>query len=141
VEAERRVWQQKGEVTKLCSEQLLEASNAYIDLLSARAGEALALAVEGQLVDLLDRTQKLAKIDQSLTVEVSRIQAELSGQKMLLRKVREGAAAASMKLAYLIGLDPTSELILLDRSLAAFNLVDVNAPADALVGQAMTNGP
>ena len=38
VEAERQVWAQKGELSKLTSENLLDASTTYIDLLSARTG-------------------------------------------------------------------------------------------------------
>src|SRR5262249_38222520 len=41
VDAERKVWQQKGELSRLTSENLLEASNTYVDLLAARAGEVL----------------------------------------------------------------------------------------------------
>src|SRR5206468_11640310 len=32
VDAERKVWQQKGELSKLSSENLLDAANTYVDL-------------------------------------------------------------------------------------------------------------
>src|SRR6516162_4870439 len=72
VEAQRRVWQQKGEVSKLTSENLLEAASTYIGLLAARSGVAVSLETEIRLQDLLEQTKKLAKVDGGLQVEVSR---------------------------------------------------------------------
>src|SRR5262249_29237824 len=41
--AERKVWQSKGELSRVTNETLLEAANTYIDLLTARRGEALGV--------------------------------------------------------------------------------------------------
>ena len=42
---------------------------------------------------------------------------------------------------YFLGLDPQSELALMDRHLLAFNLVNADLPADALVTMALHSGP
>jgi outer membrane protein TolC len=141
VDAERKVWQQKGELSRLTSENLLEAANTYVDLLTARSGEALALGVRKILQDLLERTEKLAKADPAFEVEVPRIRGELNGQDFTIRKLREGARAAAVKLLYLLGLDPSAELVLLDRQLVAFQLVDPYASLEQLVQEAVTKGP
>src|SRR4029077_6153440 len=60
VDAERKVWQQKGELSKLTSENLLDAANTSVDLLAARAGEAVAIRTEELLQDLLVKATKLA---------------------------------------------------------------------------------
>ena len=43
VESERRVWQQRGELSKLTSENLLDASTTYVDVLAARTGVAISM--------------------------------------------------------------------------------------------------
>src|SRR5207244_547869 len=62
VELERRVWQQKGELSKLTSENLLDASSTYIGLLAARSGVAVSIETEIRLKDLLEQAKKLAEI-------------------------------------------------------------------------------
>jgi outer membrane protein TolC len=141
VEAERRVWQQRAEVARLSTDALMEASTTYIDLLAARAAEAMAVQVEGHLQALLKQTTVLAKTLPSAEVEVSRIQADVHGQQLLIRKFRESALASTAKLIYLLGLDPASELALMDRHLLAFSLVNVDVSVEELAAQALQNGP
>jgi outer membrane protein TolC len=141
IDAERQVWQKKGELSKLTSENLLEAANTYVDLLAARSGEAIALILQGYLRELRERAKKLADIDPGAEVEVERIEAELAGQEQILRKLREAATASAAKLVYLLGLDPCAELMLVDRQLAPFSLVDTTVPTCDLVAQALATGP
>jgi outer membrane protein TolC len=141
VDAERKIWQQRGEVSRMTSENLLEATGTYVDLLAARQGEAVALEIEGYLKTLLSQAQKLAATDPGAKVEVDRVASQLSAQKQITRKVREGAVGASAKLAYLLGLDPCTELLPSESRLAPFNLVNANQPTCDLVNQALANGP
>jgi outer membrane protein TolC len=141
VEAERRVWQQKGEVSKLTSENLLEASSTYIGLLAARSGVAVSLDTEIRLQDLLNLTSKLAKEDSGLRVEVSRIETELMAQTVLTVKLREASKAAASKLAYLLGLDPCCEFLVADSKLTPISLVNADQPVQVLVDQALSRGP
>jgi outer membrane protein TolC len=141
VDAERKVWQQKAELSRLTSENLMEASDAYMDLLAARAGEAVARVLRKKLEDLLERAEAKAKIDPGVEVEASVVRAELSQQDQTVRKLRAGARNAAAKLLYLLGLDPSSELVVMDRQLVPLPLVDVNVPAERLVQQALATGP
>jgi outer membrane protein TolC len=141
VDAERKIWQQKGELSRLTSENLLDATSTYVDLLAARAGEALALGLRKNLQDLLVLAEKLTKIDSGYAVEVKRVRTELYGQDLAICKLREGARKASAKLAYLLGLDPAAELVVMDRQLVPLQLVDASVPVEQLVQQAITNGP
>lgn len=141
VDAERKVWQQKGELSKLSSENLLDAATTYIDLLAARAGEAVARESEASLAGLLESARKLAEIEPGMRVEVSRIETELSAHKVLSRKLSEGARSASAKLAYLLGLDPAGDLLTVERQLVPIELVDANQAVQALVEQAFAQGP
>ena len=60
VNAERQLWQQKGELRRITSETLLDAATTYIDLLAARTGEAIVSGQLTDLNDLLGRAEKLA---------------------------------------------------------------------------------
>ena len=141
VEAERRVWQQKAELSKLTSENLLDAASTYVGILAARSGIAISMETEVRLKDLLEQTQKLAEIDPGIRVEVSRIEAELMAQTVLTVKLREANKAAGAKLAYLLGLNPCCEFLVADGKLVPITLVDAKQPIDRLVDSAVTNGP
>ncbi len=141
VDAERKVWQQKGELSKLTSENVLDAANTYLDFLAARASEVLALEVEGQLVALLEQAQTLARLDKGLQVELERVEAELRGHRVVLRKLREGGDAAAARLAYLLGIDPACVLVPIETHLVPLDLVEATQPAEVLVERALTQGP
>ncbi len=55
IDAERKRWQQQGELSKVNNEQLLEAANTYIDLLTAQRGEAVSKELEKYQRDALKR--------------------------------------------------------------------------------------
>ena len=74
-------------------------------------------------------------------VEVVRIDGERSGQSQLIRKLESQVRSASAKLAYLLGLDPCTELVPADSELIAFPLADADAPVCDLVAQALAAGP
>src|SRR4029077_20933765 len=77
IDAERKRWQQQGELSKVDNEQLLQAAEAYIDLLTARSGEAVAQELEKYQREALKRAEDLAKEGGQLLVESAK--AELSG--------------------------------------------------------------
>ena len=141
LEAERKVWQQQGEVSKFSADQLLDAATTYVDLMAARVAEGIAIEAETKLKRLLDQAKSLEKVDPGIRVEVARVESELSAQRLLTRRLHEGSVAASAKLIYLLGLDPASDLVVLDKHLVAFRLVDPQQPADVLVQTAMQRGP
>ncbi len=141
INAQRQVWQQKGELSRVTSETLLDAANTYIDLLTARAAEAITLDMLQKFEDLLKRARNAAEVEKLARVEVYRIQSEVDGQRQAVAKLRAQAAGAAAKLAYLLGLDPCTQLVPVDTRLIAFDLVDVTPPTCELVNQALTNGP
>src|SRR5439155_13630635 len=59
VTAERKAWQQQGELSRITSETLLDAAGTYIDLLAARTGEAVARNLEKHLQDLFEYTGRV----------------------------------------------------------------------------------
>jgi outer membrane protein TolC len=141
VNAERLLWQQRGELRRITSETLLDAANTYVDLLAARSGEAIAVSLQKDLTDLLTRGQKLAATEPGARVEVARIQTQLRGRDQAVLELREQAARASVKLAYLLGVDPSLTLLPVDTELLPLDLVDVTPPVADMVGRALAVGP
>jgi outer membrane protein TolC len=141
VSAERRRLQEKGECSRITSEKLLDAATTYLDLLAARTGEMIVAGLEKDLQTLLDRAEKQAAVERGLLLEAAQIRGELQNQRQALRKLREQAASAAAKLAYLLDLDPCVELLPVDEALVPFELVNASAPVGALVARVLTNGP
>ena len=142
VSAERQAWQQRGELSKVTSETLLEAATTYLDLLTARRGEAVAKELEKYLLDAQDRAEKMIMPeDRSAQVLVEQARAEVSGRRQAIAKLHQQGDAAAAKLAYLLGLPPCSKLMPVEETLAPIDLVDPTPPLCDLVAQAQENGP
>jgi outer membrane protein TolC len=140
VDASRKIWQQRGEVTKVTNETLLDAANTYIDLLAARRGETVGHEIDKYADDLLKRAEKL-NTDGGLKFVVEGLKAEAAGRAQALRKLHQQGDAAAMKLTYLLGLPPDAQLVPTDRTFAPIDLVDASPPEEALIRQVVTTGP
>jgi outer membrane protein TolC len=142
VNAERKLWQQKGELTKVTNETLLEAATTYIDLLTARRGEAILEELEQLENDLLKRVEKLiTPTDKSATVLLEGVRAEIAGSKQARAKLHQQGDAASAKLAYLLGVGPDDRLVPMEATLTPIDLVDATPPVGELVARARNDGP
>ena len=141
VEAERALWQRKGELSKLSSDSLLDAACTYVDLLAARTALALSQEAEAKMADLLQRAKNLALVDDGLRIEATRVEAELGAQRAATRKLREGMRNGSAKLTYLLGLDPGAAIEVADKALLPVQLVDPSQPLPTLVEAALARGP
>jgi outer membrane protein TolC len=141
VQAEQKVWESMGEVSRLNAEKLLEASSTYMDLMAALSSVLVAGDVEQKLDRLLKQARNWASVEAGAKVEEARVEAAMQGHRQAARQLRGNARAAAAKLAYLLSLDPTAELVPLDRQLVPFTLVDEAIPLPALLDEAMANGP
>ncbi len=141
INAARRVWQQKGELSRINYETLLDAASTYVDLLAVRTGEVLARSTRKQLENLHKRTTTLAESEPAAKVEVVRIEAELRNREQVLAGLRADGQAASAKLAYLLGLEDCTQLVPVDERLVPLELVNAAPPVCDLVAQALASGP
>jgi outer membrane protein TolC len=140
INAERQTWQQKAELSQVDSEVLLEAATTYIDLLTARRGEALSQEMMAYERKVLARAEKLDQEGGPHGV-VQSVKAAVNNHEQMIARLHQAGDAASAKLVYLLGLPPCTELVPMDLVPAPIELVDVNAPVCDLVAQAMANGP
>jgi outer membrane protein TolC len=139
IDAERKRWQQQGELRRIDHEQLLQAAETYVDLLTVRRGESVAQELEKNQRELLKRAEDLEK--QGGKVLAESVRAELAATSVAEAKLHQQGDAASFKLAYLLGLDPECTLVPVDETLAPIDVVDATPAASVLVGQALANGP
>jgi outer membrane protein TolC len=139
VKAEREVWQQRSELSRINYDTLSEASSAYIDLLLARSAEDVARELEEEQQKLIAFVQGLDK--GGYKAELDTLEADLRGYHQLVLRARQDQRAASARLAYLLGLDPCTALVPVDDRLQAFALIDASAPACELTTRALAAGP
>jgi outer membrane protein TolC len=141
VNAERKVWQQKGELSRVTSETLLEAATTYIDLLAARTAEAVVRKTQKDSEEMLEQARSLAKAEPGTRFLVEGFEAEVFGLRQTAAKLHQQGDAAALKLAYLLGIGPGVELVPVDTKLIPIQLVDPGQPTEQLVGRALTDGP
>ncbi len=139
IDAERKRWQQQGELTRVNDEQLLQAAETYVDLLAARSGASVAKELEESERKLLQRAKDLEKVGGKVLAES--VAAELAGTSQAEARLRQQGDAASAKLAYLLGIDPQCPMVPVDEGLAPISVVDATPAASALVAEALSHGP
>ena len=139
--AEARYWQARAELASTTTEQLQDAANTYIDLLTARRGVDLARELEGYEKELLRRAENLVKSNETgANVLVESSKAALASRRQAIARLRQQADAAAEKLAYLLNLHDARPLPP-NRDWVPIDLVDATLPVDVLVEQARSNGP
>ncbi len=141
IRAEQGVWKSRGELAKLTSEKLLDASETYVDMLAALEGQLIAEDIEKKLDVLLRRAKDFVKAEPGLRFQMTPIEAELFAQRQIIRKLAAAARSASAKMKYLLGIDPYAELLPVDRKLVPITLVDAKLPQHVLIDRALTSGP
>jgi outer membrane protein TolC len=139
VNAERKVLEQKGELSKVTTETLVEATETYFDLLTARRAEAVLRDLDRYHTDLLKRATDLQKEVGDVLVEG--VRGEMAGRKQALAKLHQQGDAASAKLVYLLGLAPQTQLVPMDDVPAPIQVVDATPEPATLVDHALTSGP
>lgn len=141
VVSERKHWVTRGELTRISSEICLEAASTYIDLLTARRGEAIARELEKYHFEQLQRAEKLKESQPGSAVMVEAVQAEIQGRKQAISKLKHQGDACSTKLTYLLGIDPEIQLVPVESSFVPVDLVDTSTPVSDMVAKSISYGP
>jgi outer membrane protein TolC len=138
---ERKVWQNKAELSQVNFEVLQEAAQTYVDLLTAQRGAALTEELDRLERKTLEKAEKLAKDDSGAEALAQSLRASLQNRAATRARLRQQAGAASAKLVYLLGLAPEACLVPVDHGLVPVELIDSTPPACELVEQALAYGP
>jgi outer membrane protein TolC len=139
--AEVELWRRRGELRKVQNDKLQDAANTYIDILTARRAEVIVSDLQTYEQQVLDRAKKLvASGEKPAQVIVEAIEAAHNGRQQFLLKTHQQGDAATIKLAYLLGMCdsiPVPE----GPTLVPVDLVDAGVALPALLHQAEENGP
>jgi outer membrane protein TolC len=139
--AEAQLWRRRAELRKVQNEKLEDAANTYIDILTARRGEVIGADLQKYEEQLLDRAKKLVKSgEKPAQVIVEAIETVLNNQRQFNLRTRQQGDAATVKLAYLLGMGDGVPMAA-EETLAPVDLTDATAPLPGLVRQAQENGP
>lgn len=141
IAAEAKTWQRKSELAKVRQETLLDAGTTYIDLLTARRGEAIGRELEKYQDSLHKRAENLAKNEASAVVQVEAIRAELSGRRASQSKLHQQGDGATAKLVALLNLPAETPLVPKAATLEPMDRVDVSPAPAGLVARAQASGP
>jgi outer membrane protein TolC len=136
-----RYWQARAELASTTTEELQDAANTYVDLLTARRGVELAREMEGYEEKLLRRAENLLKSNETgANILVAGSQAALAARRQAVAKLQQQADAAAEKLAFLLNLHD-GRPVPPTRDWVPIELVDATLPVEAFVEQARGNGP
>jgi outer membrane protein TolC len=123
------------------AETVLAAAQGYFDL--AAAQEAVGIAREALRISTDYATQIERAVDAGIAFKGDALRVKVQQQKdeIALRRAEENARLASAKLAQLLHLEPTIELVRRDVSLVPLSIVSTEEPLGALVAQALAARP
>ncbi|QDU63895.1 Outer membrane efflux protein [Planctomycetes bacterium Pan216] len=141
LKAKQGVHSRSGELDRATRDTLQKASLAYLDLVSAQAGAAIAVEVADLIGELVDRSAELLKQGVGTQVDVSLNRAQYQTQLYKLNIARKNQLAASAQLVQLLNLQPGTRLYAADSHLVPIQLIDVSRSEDDLVMQAQSQGP
>ncbi|MGH7223343.1 MAG: TolC family protein, partial [Gemmataceae bacterium] len=137
--AEALLWRRRAELRKVENDKLLDAANTYFDWLTVVRGERVARDLMKYEEKLLERARKLAELEKPTQVLVTATEAALNGRQQFVARTRQQTEAATIKLAYLMGLN--GEKPAANETLEPIDRVDTSLAVEVLVRQAQDNGP
>lgn len=120
---------------------LLQASQAYWELLRAEQERAIAREIYSLAQNLAQLTESYAQTGQGLAADADRAATELSLRKNDLTRAEENVEVASARLAQLLSGDPTVPLQPLEPSIVPVDLIHPHQSIHDLVAQGLTNRP
>lgn len=143
--ASRERLQTQAELRQLTSETLADAASTYIDLLAVLTIRTINANLSATTAEQLEAMQKLAEVQPAAESAVVTLEGTLTRQQQEARQNAQQAAAASAKLAYLLGYPPevaaTLRFLPADTHLVPLNLIDPTIPTEVVVAQALAVAP
>lgn len=120
---------------------LLQASQAYWELLRAEQERAVAREILSLTGNLADLTESYAETGQGLASDADRVRTERFLRQNDLTRAEESVMVASARLAQLLSGDPTIPLQPLEPTIVPVELVSHQTPIHDLVAQGLVNRP
>ncbi len=120
---------------------MLQTATAYLDLLRANQELAIARDIEQLANKLAELTKAYADTGQGLAADHDRARAELAVRRNESVRGEEGVQVASARLAQLLHIDPSVELLPTETTVVPLSLSDVNDSVQSLVATGLSRRP
>ena len=120
-------------------EVLLQTALAYLDLLRANQELAIARDIEQLATKLSELTKAYADSGQGLAGDHDRARTELAVRRNDAIRAEEGVQVASARLAQLLHLDPSIELLPTETTVVALPLRDDSGSMQELVAEGLSH--
>ncbi|MEZ6123488.1 MAG: TolC family protein [Planctomycetaceae bacterium] len=139
--AEKNSWATSHAATAAMNDQLLAASQAWLDLLTAEQRIALLADSQERLVQLKKITQDFAEAGQGLHSDADRMAAEVSLCRSRVIAAEEQAEVARVRLVETVGASPGLRIVPAEHTLVPLQLVNISDDPALLIDQALHARP
>ena len=118
---------------------LLQTATAYLELLRTNQELAIARDIEQLAQKLTELTKAYADTGQGLAADHDRARAELAVRRNESVRAEEGVQVASARLAQLLHIDPSLELLPTETTVAPLSLTDASGSLPELVATGLSH--
>ncbi len=120
---------------------MLQTATGYLDLLRANQELAIAHDIEQLAQKLTDLTKAYSDTGQGLAADHDRARAEWAVRRNESVRAEEAVRVASARLAQLLHIDPSVELLPTETTVAPLSLTDTNGSLQELVATGLSHRP
>lgn len=139
--AERTAWARQHAADAVLQDQMLSAALAYLELLEAAQGIAIAQEIVADTADLAHITDQYARTGQGLQSDADRVQTELALRRNDAIRANERFAVASARLAEVLSLDANYQLLPSEVTVVPIDLVAVECGKQELLASGLSHRP
>ncbi|MEW6746609.1 MAG: TolC family protein [Planctomycetota bacterium] len=139
--ARRLVAAQTAAVAGQVNETLRDVALGYVDLAAATASLALAREAVSDATELLELAEGFARTGEGLEADAARARSELASRKRDVLRAEEKTLQASVRLASLLHLEPTTRLRPRDDSVIPLRFFPANSALGELLDRAFASRP
>lgn len=123
------------------NDYLLQAAQAYLELLRAEQERAIAAEIRDLAAKLANVTESYAQTGEGLAADFDRASTELAIRRNDVLRAEESVRVASSRLAQLLRLDPTTPLVPQEPAMVPIHLFQSDEPVQSLVAQGLMARP
>lgn len=123
------------------NDYLLQAAQAYLELLRAEQERAIAAEIRDLAGNLAKLTESYAQTGEGLAADFDRASTELAIRRNDVLRAEEAVRVASSRLAQLLRLDPTTPLVPQEPAMVPIHLFQNDEPVQSLVAQGLMARP
>lgn len=139
--ASHATFAQEAGAQAVANDYLLQAAQAYLELLRAHQELAIAREIQSLATRLAEVTEAYAKTGQGLAADYDRARTELALRSNDVSRAEESVQVASARLAQLLSLDPTLPLAPQEPAIFPLVLMPADDSVQALVALGLGNRP